>query len=79
MSENLKTLKDLATEEEIGNPREHIIRESELKQEAIKWVKHWRSIDQHCVTCDIWNEKRQDDMMHFFNITQEDLEEEDLK
>jgi len=39
----LKTLKDLESrEEEIGNPREHLVRESELKQEAIKWVKEIR-------------------------------------
>jgi len=46
---------------------------NKLKAEAVKWIKHWRNLDQHCPKCDIWNEKRQDDMMHFFNLTEEDL------
>jgi len=59
----LKTLKDL-----------EIAGHDVVREEAIKWVKHWRSIDQHCAKCDVWNEKRQDDIMHFLNLTEEDLQ-----
>ena len=75
MSE-LKTLKDIYED----NASEDNMKRK-IKAEAIKWVKHWRSIDQHCAKCDIWNEKRQEDMMYFFNLTEEETTGvvEDLK
>jgi len=45
----------------------------EIKEEAKKWIKYWRDLDSHCPKCDIWAEKHQDDLMHFFNITEEEL------
>ena len=77
----LKTLKDFVDSKSImakfnkdGTKIEDtFISTTDLKAEAVKWINHWRSIDQHCVKCDVWNEKRQEDMMFFFNITEEDL------
>ena len=79
MAEELKTLKDLKLPEEmkVENPLGYRALEKlvgELRAEAVKWVRHWRSIDQHCPMCDVWNEKRQEDMMHFLNLTEGDID-----
>ena len=68
----MKTLKDLNLGWEGYKPEDERIRK-EIKLEGIKWIKHWISIDSHCPMCDVWNEKRQEDMKHFLNITEEDL------
>ncbi len=62
---NLKTLKDLKSRDVVlGKPYEWTIRESELKAEAIKWVK---AGDKSSLTD--WRRV----FRSFHNITEEDL------
>ena len=79
MDEELKTLKDLTVHngwEDYGDSSPmgflgDIVELDELKAEAIKWVKHWRELDE--AKCRICNIPTDTDFMHFFNITEEDL------
>jgi len=73
----LKTLKDIQFFDETCNnlaKEYNDMVKSELKAEAVKWIRHWRSIDEHCIRCEIKREKACSDLMHFFNITDEELE-----
>ena len=65
----LKTLKDITRENEF-----EFDSLKALKAEAVKWVKHWDSIDKHCVKCSLAKERSQSDFAHFFNLTEDDLE-----
>jgi len=62
MGEKLKTLKDFYFNDENGE-----FYSSDLKKEAIRWLKHINKDDGGmCHTCDeLWN--------RFFNITEDDL------
>lgn len=70
----LKTLKDLAIDDKKAEIEiQGMVDAEELRQEAIKWIKdfygsgeNWRDIHQ----------PRLRDWMHFFNITEEDLNDE---
>ena len=62
----LKTLKDLKKMRIVGHPdicktSGDLIESEEIKQEAIKWVK------------EMVDGVKRDWVMHFFNITEEDL------
>lgn len=57
----LKTLKDLKHSEEYEN----LVSEEELRQEAIKWVKHYIETPDDDLVGDF--------IKHFFNLTEEDL------
>ena len=63
----LKTLKDMECKGETHGFRERWISETELKAEAVKWVKKNFNKD--------WsdNDLNYLDWMEFFNITEEDL------
>ncbi len=73
----LKTLKDFKVNPKnwagaMANAgRKYTIDIDELKAEAIKWVKHWRELDE--AKCRICNIPTDTDFMHFFNITEEEL------
>lgn len=81
MTDELKTLKDLTRDlpDEFGKGWPDEVNAIQLKQEAIKWVKDnsvfaglgmW--INDHA--CDKISINRW--IMHFFNITEEDLKNE---
>jgi hypothetical protein len=70
---DLKTLKDIGFFTEVRNvpnifkkSKEEAVFKFELKQEAIKWVKHMRSLcnDKYTMA---------NDFIKFFNLTKEDL------
>ena len=64
---SLKTLKDLEADFECGWGKYHI-NTKELKAEAIKWVKSYRELKPFPqVNMD------EEDWIHFFNITEDDL------
>ena len=70
----LKTLRDLISEEKdfiLGTLPAHIVWPGELRQEAIKWIKADKS--------NYYSREGKDETIlwikHFFNITDEDLNE----
>ena len=80
----LKTLKDLKPyirghQNIIFTPRQRKWIRSELnrirkedKQEAIKWVKHFRTTPK-ILNCFYQDKAKAEIFIHFFNITEEDL------
>ena len=71
----LKTLKDLRYSSHCPSCRIITINPTELRQEAIKWIKAFKNGDTHTdyVAETITNENVQDWIQEFFNITDEDL------
>ena len=68
MSE-LKTLKDIRTEVDIKTEELDLI--TELRAEAIKWVKHFNATSKDITG--LINMCVSDWIKHFFNISEEDL------
>lgn len=71
--DDLKTLKDLVLR---TSPTDDEVVKMVLKQEAIRWVKHWRTIDDHYIKCEVTHARSCDDFQYFFNITEEDLKDD---
>lgn len=71
---DLKTLEDLDDVScDTVNYHLDTCYKKDLREEAIKWAKHFRDLDSHCPKCMIQDGRTQTDFMHFFNITDEDL------
>jgi len=80
----LKTLKDLEKEHEGFTYEDRLVTGDEIKEEAVKWIKHYREInkkDKRIADDDRdvrgvkfgANYLVQGWIKHFFNITEEDL------
>ncbi len=70
----LKTLKDLPASRELKRPWIKSYDEKDLKQEAIKWVKHYEKEMKEAKAnyyCELVGAIRE--FIEFFNITEEDL------
>jgi len=65
----LKTLKDLNLGYEGYEPEDENIRQ-QLREEAVKWFKHFEGDAKEGVPC-VWF--AMDFIKHFFNLTEEDL------
>jgi hypothetical protein len=72
----LKTLKDIEYHENWSSKKGYdiIVNSNTLKQEAIKWVKDFKV--SHYTRQD-GIETIEDFIKHFFNLTEEDLEEKE--
>ena len=72
----LKTLKDFEEEHEKWTCEDSLVTGDELKEEAIKWIKHYRELNKKT---EVINEQGanyliQEWIKHFFNIEEKDLE-----
>ncbi len=78
---NLKTLKDLeytalkseAKDKSIPTEDCLLVRATDLKQEAIKWVKHYKFNEKISNVSKPYFHGCWETLMEFFNITKEDL------
>jgi len=70
----LKTLKDLVEGDiEFEGKLLRVVKEKDLRQEAIKWIKYLKKLDKKTAQHPIEIDAQIGWIMHFFNITEEDL------